>query len=207
MSEPENFLSRWSRLKREAALEVGERTLPVEDASPGAGPITPTAVDRSSLPTIESIGPGSDISAFLQAGVPAELTRAALRSAWVADPAIRGFIEIADNQWDFNEHGAIPGFGALGAADHAREWVTRAIGRSLNNVMTVTSEVSQDSHGGGTPDSPPATPVSVAGPRVIDEVWQVGATTARAQPGAQPTVIELDASPEVTRCHGTALPK
>ena len=32
----------------------------------------------------------SDIRAYLAPGVPAELTRAALRRAWLADPTIRG---------------------------------------------------------------------------------------------------------------------
>ena len=45
--------------------------------------------------------------------MPAELTRAALRRAWVSDPAIRDFIGIAENQWDFNDPEAIPGFVSL----------------------------------------------------------------------------------------------
>jgi hypothetical protein len=41
------------------------------------------------------------------------LTRAALRRAWTSDPAIREFIGIAENQWDFNDPNGIPGFGQL----------------------------------------------------------------------------------------------
>jgi hypothetical protein len=52
-----------------------------------------------------------DVTQFLRAGVPAELTRAALRRTWATDPAIRDFIGIAENQWDFNDPNAIPGFG------------------------------------------------------------------------------------------------
>jgi hypothetical protein len=69
--------------------------------------------DPASLPSIESIVADTDIVAFLRAGVPAELTRAALRRAWASDPAIREFIGIAENQWDFNDPNAIPGFGPL----------------------------------------------------------------------------------------------
>jgi hypothetical protein len=49
--------------------------------------------------------------------VPAELTRAALRRAWTSDPAIRDFIGIAENQWDFNDPDGIPGFGPLPATE------------------------------------------------------------------------------------------
>jgi hypothetical protein len=45
------------------------------------------------------------------------LTRAALRRAWTSDPAIRDFIGIADNQWDFNDPNGISGFGRLDAAE------------------------------------------------------------------------------------------
>jgi hypothetical protein len=45
--------------------------------------------------------------------VPAELTVAALRRAWVSDPVIRDFIGIAENQWDFTNPTTIPGFGPL----------------------------------------------------------------------------------------------
>jgi hypothetical protein len=69
--------------------------------------------DPKTLPSIESIGAGSDIRAFLQRGVPAVLTRAALRRAWSADPAIRDFIGLSENAWDFNAPDSIPGFGSI----------------------------------------------------------------------------------------------
>jgi hypothetical protein len=57
------------------------------------------------------------VSAFLRPGVPADLTQAALRRAWVADPAIRDFVGPAENAWDFNAPGGVPGFGPLRAID------------------------------------------------------------------------------------------
>jgi hypothetical protein len=62
------------------------------------------------LPQIYSIVADTDIRPFLQAGVPEALTLAALRRAWVADPAICGFIGIAENQWNFNEGTSIREF-------------------------------------------------------------------------------------------------
>jgi hypothetical protein len=110
MSEQENPLSRWARLKHAAKAQEE-----IDAASAGseamAAPEAP--FDPASLPSIESIVGDTDIVAFLRKGVPSDLTRAALRKAWASDPAIRDFIGIAENQWDFNDPNAIPGFGPL----------------------------------------------------------------------------------------------
>ena len=131
MSDPESFLSRWSRLKQEA------NTVARPEPEPAAVAVEPTRgeavtspappFDPASLPPIASITQASDIRQFLQAGVPAELVRAALRAAWVADPTIRDFIGIADNQWDFNDPTSMPGFGPLEAADGARAFAQRSV--------------------------------------------------------------------------------
>ena len=126
MSQTEDFLSRWSRLKGASGVPEGG----VEekgDAPPAAEVATPAAFDPSSLPPIESIVGDSDIRPFLEPLVPAELMHAALRRAWNTDPTIRDFVGIADNQWDFNDQTAMPGFGPLGAADGARNPTVQAI--------------------------------------------------------------------------------
>jgi len=67
--------------------------------------------DLSKLPSIESITAETDIRPFLARGIPADLRQAALRRAWVADPHIRDFIGIAENQGDFTGAGeAMAGF-------------------------------------------------------------------------------------------------
>jgi hypothetical protein len=106
MSEPENFIARWSRRKRAAAQEAEAKessaasgaadeevrapeehgdesdvTMARRSASESAEP----AFDVTKLPPIESSTADSDIRAFLAPGVPPELTRAALRRAWAAD--------------------------------------------------------------------------------------------------------------------------
>ena len=109
MSEPEHFLTRWSRRKREAELEAERKNeqSPVvaleqeqtKDADkPPAEERDEPEIDLSTLPSMELIGADTDIRAFLQRGVPSDLTRAALRRVWAADPAIRDFIGIAENQ-------------------------------------------------------------------------------------------------------------
>jgi len=159
MSDSENFLSRWSRLKHESEVTSPDKEVasPEQDVPSPA----PPTFDPASLPPIESIVADSDIRQYLHADVPPELTRAALRSAWAADPAVRDFIGIAESQWDFNDPAAIPGFGPLQAEDHL---AARALGSLSNDAP-------------GTPDSPgfveqPALPA----PELPDEV-----DVARAQ--------------------------
>jgi Protein of unknown function (DUF3306) len=64
--------------------------------------------------------------------VPPELTRAALRRAWAADPKIRDFVGLADYDWDFNTPGAIPGFGPLEMSEEVRRQIVQMIGSSLS---------------------------------------------------------------------------
>jgi Protein of unknown function (DUF3306) len=115
----ENFISRWARLKQRNEAAVAQ---PRPDAA------AEEPFDLASLPSIESIVANTDISGFLQSRVPAELTRAALRQAWTSDPAIRDFIGIAENQWDFNDPNAMPGFGPLLEGDSLPELLAQALG-------------------------------------------------------------------------------
>jgi hypothetical protein len=155
MSESDNFMTRWSRRKRAAAERVDEKTSDektstekklderklsatseetderVAAAAPGNAPPPELPFDLAKLPSLESITAESDIRAFLAPGVPAELTRAALRRAWSADPKIRDFVGLADYDWDFNAPGAIAGFGPLEMTDEVRRQVAQMVGRSL----------------------------------------------------------------------------
>ena len=143
MTASENFVSRWARLKRNADIQrrtepaLDPRLLPQVDAAPGGTGATIAqpridAVDElfdpASLPSIETITVNTDIRGFLESRVPAELTRAALRQAWASDPAIRDFIGIAENQWDFNDPDSIPGFGPLLESDNLPGLLAQALG-------------------------------------------------------------------------------
>ena len=196
MSEHEDFLSRWSRLKRESGMEgcVEEKPsveLPATDPAPAA------VFDVATLPPIESIVADSDIRPFLALGVPAELTRAALRSAWAADPAIRDFVGIAESQWDFNDPAAIPGFGPLGVAESARALETRALA-GLNSAVEGMRE-SPEEAARPTPAS-----IDPQGSAPADEVRQVAAA-----PADSPSKNASEARPgsPATHPHGGALPQ
>jgi hypothetical protein len=134
MSEPENFLERWSRRKREAADDSApapQRESPdtqVEQKTNAVGPVSGepniAAADKpfdvASLPSIDSITAETDVRAFLQAGVPPDLTRAALRRAWATDPQLRDFVGLVENGWDFNDPNAMHGFGPIEPSEVAR---------------------------------------------------------------------------------------
>jgi hypothetical protein len=200
MSEGESFLARWSRLKREQAVapfrsddaEAPPAQAPSEHAPPRVEEPAP-AVDLASLPPIESMGAGSDISAYLGVGVPLELTKAALRNAWRADPAVRDFVEIADNQWDFNTPDAIPGFGALGAVEEAKSLLARAMTGAENIAATVTSL--KPAPGGDQPDSRVTIGASLEDSRVVDPVWQVGTVPPRDAALRLDAAVPLNAAP------------
>ncbi len=149
----EDFLSRWSRRKREALEEAkdanaetppdqGERApdseTPLADpkapatitklAEPATITTAEPAFDLTSLPPIESITAATDIRPFLAPGVPPDLARAALRRAWTADPTIRNFVGLAEYAWDYHTPGSMAGFGPLEMTDELRQAVARIIG-------------------------------------------------------------------------------
>lgn len=160
MSEDRNFLSRWSRKKREAeelppqaAAPAAKDTEPKEStalAAPADGTkATRTEADEpkfdlASLPTLDSIGPDTDIRQFLRAGVPAELTRAALRRAWASDPAIRDYIGLSENSWNFNEPGAMYGFDASDPGVDVRRLAEEMFGGGSKTVAEKPLDLSTD---------------------------------------------------------------
>ncbi len=154
MTEPENFLERWSRRKRQTAEPADAPQPPgsTGEAAPSPAPLSPAQGDAggdgklkpaqtaaaalqpefdvASLPPLDSITATTDIRAFLAPGVPPELVNAALRRAWTADPAIRDFVGLAENAWDFTDPSAVPGFGDLPPGFDLRKMLAEVFGES-----------------------------------------------------------------------------
>jgi Protein of unknown function (DUF3306) len=225
MSE-EEFLSRWSRRKREAGRELWtakEIAAPVEpsDARQTGPPQASSArpgepeFDLSSLPPIDSITAATDLTAFLRQGVPQELRRAALRRAWMSDPAIRDFVGLAENAWDFNDPNAMPGFGPLDAlAEHVQEFAAQLVGGGARRA---------DSRANPSPAE--KIPSAQSESRLAGESGELGALavdrdTSREhaptdEPPAAPAAAQLkiaqssiDLEPHIRRRrHGGALPQ
>ena len=156
MSNPQDFLARWSQRKREAGRKASEQEPPAtpipgsasdgRDALYGPLPVSgggdanaAAEFDLSQLPSVESITAETDIRAFLAPGVPVELVRAALRRGWAADPAIRDHIGLSENSWDFNAPSAMPGFGPLEMTDDLRHAVDRILGSSAERLQAVAN--------------------------------------------------------------------
>jgi hypothetical protein len=137
----EDFLTRWSRRKRDpteteqtnsapnerdtiAEAAIPESAKSVEAIEPPPEP----PFDLKNLPSIESITAATDIRPFLAPGVPADIARAALRRAWASDPRIRDFVGLADYDWDYHTPGSAAGFGPLEMTDELRRMVARIMG-------------------------------------------------------------------------------
>jgi Protein of unknown function (DUF3306) len=226
MSSPENFVSRWMRLKgRSDTRRTADDTpaspateMPVAGAAAVAQSEFAAAADASfdpaSLPPIEAIGIDTDISAFLQSGVPAALTRAALRQAWSSDPAIRDFIGIAENQWDFNDPNAISGFGPLPEGYDVRALLSQALGRrdepaEVIPQMRVPVEqlrVAATDHEAAVPDQDVHRDLRGSQPTSNPQGLPGGEGGENAVSGND-HVTTADDSPRNHRSHGGALPQ
>jgi hypothetical protein len=228
MTASENFVSRWARLKREGAV-TGDAKLAAE-ATQLVPVITPEmrsdsaqhrgdaavdeAFDPASLPSIETIAADTDIGAFLHSRVPAELTRLALRRAWASDPAIRDFIGIAENQWDFNDPDGMPGFGPLRANDQLSGPLQQALGKGdgLEQISAASLPSPREQAQSSVPDrgavnsdrsprqrweAPPSTDSDLQSP--------VGDGEGIAISGDR--VVEASEDAPSRRSHGSALPR
>jgi hypothetical protein len=206
-----SFVARWSRLKRESAQRQKEAragaVAPERDDRAARAPTDARAADASSgapfdpatLPPIESIVAGSDIRAFLQEGVPTELARAALRRAWTTDPAICDFIGIAENQWDFTDPAAIPGFGPIEPGSDLRRLVAQALGElpdAPDTVGLAKEDRESASDAGQAAASAPREQEKIDAPDINE--------TAASQDRRTPESRRASASP---RRHGGALPR
>jgi hypothetical protein len=212
-----NVFVRWVQLKhkaRAAAQQAEAVSTGVEAIEqPGVNAAMQEPFDPGSLPSIDSITADTDVIAFLKSDVPTELTRAALRRAWTSDLAIRDFIGIADNQWDFNDPNGISGFGRLDATESGATF--------LAQVSSTPGEVPDLLAEGATPVERVASNAACSEQSEADEYGQIDArqspstdsilsscamAEARAATKAAHGVEEYDASCS-RRSHGSALPK
>lgn len=240
MTEPEDFLTRWARRKRAAKVDSqsgsrgdadrqqsSERAVRANDEIPGEQQAKPQAAelppenvfDLSKLPSLDSIGPATDISAFLQPGVPEALSRAALRRAWSADPGIRDFIGLSENSWDFTASDGMHGFGALDPAD-AKRLVAHLLGNDDDNDARAVAAAGEPQHvRGNASDANSDTEAIPAasgdeGPVEATESATIDMTASgqRADVASQDNCAsqQLLPEPEMTparRAHGGALPQ
>src|SRR6266849_1032030 len=217
----EEFLARWSRRKREAKAVVNVPPPPEPAGTPN--PVPPAAaenppdaeVELSSLPPIDSIDAATDITAFLRKGISKELSRAALRRAWAADPAIRDFVGLAENAWDFNDPDAMPGFGPLDCSEEQLgALVDRIVGGARSAADSPTTAIpeqkdaspSADSNHEPLLESRASDAVADLSPGEEISSDQPPPAPAAVQPEA-PRGVESDQISPRRRTHGSALPR
>lgn len=230
----EDFLSRWSRRKRAAqpaqntaqpaaTSAVPEVPLSADNASVTSPETRPAKAedefDFASLPPIESITATTDVTAFLRTGVPLELRRAALRRAWVSDPAIRDFIGPSENAWDFNDPNAMVGFGPLDQTpEQAREMAAKMVGRVRDAMEEPAPADEKDPTQPATESqseqiaeqsSNPQSSVAVAPPVGGGHIAHVTRDTPdRSEELPQRVALHnAPPAPTVRRTHGRALPR
>lgn len=218
----EDFLKRWSRRKREADLakaappdaERRDAAAPDQAISSKREDAPQAEFDPASLPPIESINAITDVTAFLRDGVPVELTRAALRRVWTADPAIRDFVGLSENAWDFTDPHAMPGFGPLESTEDVRQLIARVVDQIGEAARSQAAEA-ESPHDSNTLDVRERGEQVASGPlpaneRIPDEVReQVLVQSNKEDDAAQRDVAEdvTEARQSSHRGHGGALPR
>ena len=222
MSNDTDFLARWSRRKHHAATDrirqSKSESTPDDIVSETSAALAQgenrLPFDPASLPTIESISAESSIRAFLEAGVPVDLARAALRRVWLLDPAIRDFVGLSENSWDFNAPGTMAGFGPIDGKEVER-LLTQLLGEpdTIATVVhpSVTSPLAENSQPADEPDPVNAESMASAKGQKLDFGEIDVASDVTQQGGAAPPQSELASpgcpSPSLPRGHGGASPQ
>lgn len=166
MTDDQGFLERWSRMKRTGKAPAP--AMPADQVAQQAQTDSPPPLaggergrgeelepfDLSKLPSLDELTADTDIRGFLDARVPAALRNAALRQMWTLDPAIRDFIEVAENQWNWNVPGGAPFYGPLEPGTDIAALLAQATG-AIRSVAKSTGEGPVHEHlTAGTPGSP-----------------------------------------------------
>jgi hypothetical protein len=223
MTAPENFVSRWARLKSGSDAESGTELGPGQEVVASVGVETPSVqrqdhgfdepFDPASLPSIETITVDTDVRGFLRSQVPVALTRAALRKAWASDPAIRDFIGIAESQWDFNDPAAMSGFGPMLETDDMPALLARALDGAdkLAGMIPeppILEENALPAVTGREPTDPDQGVRQTSGTQpVADGICSLSDDSIEGTAIRNDGVSEEDHSSGSRRSHGSALPR
>lgn len=238
MSKPDNdepFLSRWSRRKRavessvpaeqEVAVDALATAATAELEASAAAPAAPEEeLDLSTLPKVEELDATSDITAFLDKRVPALLRNAALSRMWTLDPTIRDFIEVAENQWNWNVPGGapfyeemLPGSGASTMFADATSAIARTVESAAVGQQVATADVAisdihnqqsvdADAHAAAAPQQAPHAEVTSTRLSLTDKAVDQERPVSRSEPIVAMQQQEAVGVSSPRRRHGGALP-
>ncbi|KAA2236580.1 hypothetical protein [Salinarimonas soli] len=189
MTAAAGFLTRWSRLKRADP-----------DRAPAAAPAPERPADAAGEPGL----PGAARPSPAPMPPPQEMAdavRAALRRCWSQDETIRTYVGIAEAQWDFNEPGAIAGFGTLPDGFAAAALAAVFPGHVARAVDPAAAREMED-------EAPPAEgPDEARRQLTLAPVWRhPGVVAGPRGTGALPAPSRAPGAPG-RRAHGRALPR
>jgi len=152
MIEDGNFLSRWSKRKREALSQPdADADTPVGEGAEGRQTQTDEGEDQpfdlSLLPDLETLTGESDIQSFLNKAVPDALRNAALRRVWALDPAVRNYVgESLDYAYDWNTPGGVPGFGEILSDEQSLEFVRNLLAGPEADEKVIADAAARQDH-------------------------------------------------------------
>ncbi|MES2192773.1 MAG: DUF3306 domain-containing protein [Pseudomonadota bacterium] len=214
MSGPDNdedkgFLARWSQRKQEAKQPEPEPEEPAPEAAIPPAPVAEAEpeqeFDLSSLPKLEEMTGATDITGFLQKGVPEQLRNAALRKSWALDPAIRNYVNPAlEYAYDWNTPGGVPGTGELGAGMDVARMVLQIMGGGPAAEPSTPAAEPEKEPGHTEPATVASEPdLPTEALRRTDDGIQVAQTVSTDAPPQD----KLPAAPQTpVRRHGSAKP-
>jgi len=178
--DPEPFLSRWSRLKRERD-DAEQAPAPVADSSADAPMLSDAqAADAPlpELPPIDELTPASDFRPFMDPRVPEALRRVALKKLY-ADP----HFNVQDMLDDFAEDYTLLETLPAGMADklaHARRTL---LGQNEADRIEAEEQKAAEKAAADGPSRPPRD--TAEAPR-IDDVPDQSAEAAQSRPSGEP---------------------
>ncbi|KQP51936.1 DUF3306 domain-containing protein [Methylobacterium sp. Leaf108] len=206
----DDFLSRWSRRKREIVREEAPPELPTPDSSereappgPGDEPLAAASADDeahagigdmgdmagidedavAALPSLDSLTADSDLAPFLKAGVPQVLRNAAMRRMWSLDPGIRDYLgEAREYAFDWHIPGAVPGTGPMLPTDDIAGMVRQIFAGSKPRVEVEVEAEAEALTNDADADADAVSPVDTDAP--------VQTTPAAIAPPAPPPAME-----------------
>ncbi|MCA0423841.1 MAG: DUF3306 domain-containing protein [Proteobacteria bacterium] len=188
--EGDGFLKRWSQRKTEAREAPPEPEAASAESSDVA---SQPEVDLDLLPSLDDLNEATDITGFLQKGVPETLRNAALRKMWETNVAIRDYIGPADYQWDFNAASPFVGYGGMTPGTDIAGLVREVAEYHLKPAPD--AEMTADNADGALPGGVPAA--------LPDTAPDVAVETGPGDGGEDDPTVNLP----VRRRHGGATPR
>jgi hypothetical protein len=207
MAREDGFLSRWSRLKQEAAKQAPsqptEAELAAARAAEEARAAEAAARDAAAreaeerereeivarLPRIEDLAADSDFRPFMHPLVPQALRSAALARLWLLDPGISGYVDPAlDYAHNWHVPGGIPGGGPPPSAEEVQSTLRQIFAR-FDSEERVDPPVLP----AGSPDAPGEPgELPAPGPEVAGAPAAEGEGDAAGQAAAAGDVAQAD---------------